>query len=293
LGRYCFQSIHPNNPIWQSYGPEFFRISNGKKSTTEKSWYHPINFGWYPQTSNWNGRITLWDDTFVILFNNNPKSRGRAVRIAKVVASMLDSDGTGSINDPALQQKLFNAQAHILLGCENGCNKISDSIAYKTIMEKLGKCSGEAACNTWNALYHMQIPSELDDLKRLEQIIRSVINGFVNSAAAYTASETPSFFSHMALTSMTVDDHCEEVDCQKTNLIGLRQMVIDGRFNNDADCQDAMVQFGWGNFENLACTESDLMSLGQNDLIQAAKNGVQLGKPNEKYCKEPIYAPKA
>ena len=45
----------------------------------------------------------------------------------------------------------------------------------------------------------------------------------------------------MALTSMTAEDNCGEVDCQKANLMSLTQMVIDGRINNDADCEKAMV----------------------------------------------------
>ena len=69
-----------NDPTWQNYNNPFLRIRNEKR-TKEKSWYHPDNFD-TNLPSNWNGRITLWDDTFVILFNQNEKVRAR--RIAKV-----------------------------------------------------------------------------------------------------------------------------------------------------------------------------------------------------------------
>ena len=283
----CEYFEHSDNPpMWQNYNHEFNRIVNGKK-TDEKSWYHPANFNYQNVPSNWNGRITLWDDTFVILFNQQYKENAR--RVAKVVASMLDPSETGSIDNPELQKKLFNAQAHILMGCKYQCDKISDADKYKKILQKLGKCANESECKKWDSLYHMKIPSNYENLNELERFVRSAINGFVKSADAYAQDTTPSFFNHMALTSMTVDDNCGDVDCQQTNLIGLTQMVIDGRFNNDADCEEAMVQFGWGNSDNLACTENDLVTLGHDDLVQAAKNGFQLGKPNEKYCKEPIY----
>ena len=204
---------------------------------------------------------------------------------------MLDPQGTGKINDSNLQKKLFQAQAHMLMGCKHGCDAKYDKQQYIAILKELKKCSGND-CDTWNSLYHMEVPSYYDnDLKQLEVFLRGVINGFVKSADAYTAASTPSFFNHMALTSMTVDDGCGEADCQETNLIGLTQMVIDGRFNNDADCKDAMVQFGWGDSDRLACTENDLTTLGHNDLLAAAKNGIKLGKPNENYCKQPQYEP--
>ena len=275
-----------NSPMWQNYNHQFYRIANGKKSLTEKSWYHPANFG-HIHTSNWNGRITLWDDTFVILFNQQYKENAR--RVAKVVASMLDPSNTGSIDNPELQKKLFNAQAHILMGCKYQCNQISDAENYKKILKKLKKCETDDECKKWDSLYHMKVYENYEDLNELERFVRSAINGFVKSADAYAETTTPSFFNHMALTSMTVDDNCGDVYCQQTNLIGLTQMVIDGRFNNDADCEKAMVQFGWGDSDNLACTENDLITLGHENLVQAAKKGFHLGKPNEKYCKEPIY----
>ena len=282
---YFEHNDNPNLPMWQNYNNPFNRLVNGER-TDEKSWYHPAHWNSQNMPSNWNGRITLWDDTFVILFNQGFKEEAR--RVAKVVASMLDPSETGSIDNPELQKKLFNAQAHILMGCTYPrCNMSSDSKHYKWILQQLKKCTSESECEKWNTLYHMMIP--IKDLNKLERFIRTAINGFLKTADAYAQNTTPSFFNHMALTSMTVDDHCGDVNCQQTNLMGLTQMVIDGRFNNDADCEKAMVQFGWGDFENLACTENDLVTLGHDDLVQAAKKGPSLGKPNEKYCEKPIY----
>ena len=142
----CAYFEHSDNyPIWQNYNYNYFRISNGKKSTTEKSWYHPDNLGTHVP-SNWNGRITLWDDTFVILFNQGEEDKARARRIARVVSSMLDPLKTGRVNDSNLQKKLANAQAHILLSFDaknkNRCTFATDKKQYKLILENLGRCSG-------------------------------------------------------------------------------------------------------------------------------------------------------
>ena len=173
---------------------------------------------------------------------------------------MLDGNGDGMIDDASLQKKLFNARAHMVLNCmstSNNCNADNNKNLMMTFAEKMGRCSDTATCKD-QVYNYMAVPSNYDnDAKKREFFVRRVLNGF--AGVAHSLDSTPSFFNAPALSSMSVADTCEGTDCINTSSITLTQMVIDGAFASQADCEDAISEFGWGDSSNLAFPVPNLL----------------------------------